>query len=444
MLLNHTARKTILFILSVCSFSLICLSTQAQNLIKDYVIKNAIPISTIDPDSTNYSDLEPIGNAIGDAKIVMLGEQDHGDAPTFLAKTRLIKYLHEKKSFNVLAFESDFFALNDGWDKLPKQEMAIDSFLWQNIFPVWTACKSCTNLFFNYVPSTWNTKSPLTITGFDSQQYLNYSFHHLGKRLDTVLRNLNLPITKRGDYAVTIVPLIDSSKVWILKPPANISRIDSCLQYLLTIKSELNAVLKPGDFWLYVIDNMVQQVEDAKTFALTKKQSLNARDIRMAINLQWLNDVKFKNEKIIVWAADAHTMRQGINMKERFFDADTVMGDVFAKNEKDGKIYSIGFTSYGGEAGRLGTKPHKVNEPRGNGFETWLDKKDAYAFVDFEKFNSQNPTADEYFYMKALGHLNYLAKWNHVFDGIFFIRDMYPCEPSYSPVWVKPDAKKQP
>ena len=432
--LSHITPKAILFILSISLFGL---PVHAQKLIKDYVKKNVVSINTIEPDSTNYSDLGPIGNAIGDAKIVMLGEQDHGDAPTFLAKTRLIKYLHEKKGFNVLAFESDFFALNDGWDKLPKQEMAIDSFLWQDIFPVWTACKSCTNLFFNYIPSTWNTKSPLTITGFDSQQYLYYSLRHLGKRLDTVLRHFNLPITKRADYATNIISLIDSSKVWTLKPPTDISKIDTCLQYLLTIKSELTAVAKPDDFWLYVIDNMIQQVEGAKTFVLTKKQSVNARDVRMAINLQWLCDVKFKNEKIIVWAADYHTQRQGTNMKERFFDADTVMGDVFAKNERNGKIYSIGFTSYGGEAGRLGTKPHKVYEPRGNGFETWFDKTDEYAFVDFEKFNNQNPKADEYFYMKAVGHFNYLAKWNHIFDGIFFIREMYPCEPSYSPSWVK-------
>ena len=84
----------------------------SQELIKNFVQQNQRSISTISPDSINYEDLDPIGNAIGNSTIVMLGEQDHGDAPTFLAKTRLIKYLHEKKGFNVLAFESDFFAFN--------------------------------------------------------------------------------------------------------------------------------------------------------------------------------------------------------------------------------------------------------------------------------------------------------------------------------------------
>ncbi|MEJ7560886.1 MAG: hypothetical protein WKF66_21425 [Pedobacter sp.] len=65
-----------------------------QDNIKKYVQENTIQIKAIEPDSTDYSDLEAFGNSIGNSKIVMLGEQDHGDAATFLAKTRLIKYLH--------------------------------------------------------------------------------------------------------------------------------------------------------------------------------------------------------------------------------------------------------------------------------------------------------------------------------------------------------------
>lgn len=70
--------------------SLTSSNLSAQILIKKYVKENTIPIATIEPDSTNFFDLRAIGNAIGKARIVMLGEQDHGDAPTFLAKTRLI------------------------------------------------------------------------------------------------------------------------------------------------------------------------------------------------------------------------------------------------------------------------------------------------------------------------------------------------------------------
>src|SRR5262245_61862370 len=101
-------QKTAAFFLSFSFFTTI----QPQTSIKAYVQQTAVPIQTVQPEATDYSDLEAIGNAIGDAKIVMLGEQDHGDAPTYLAKTRLVKYLHEKKGFNVLAVESDFYALN--------------------------------------------------------------------------------------------------------------------------------------------------------------------------------------------------------------------------------------------------------------------------------------------------------------------------------------------
>ena len=76
-----------------------------------YIKDSVVLVRSIDPADTLFSDLDLLGKAVDDSRIVMLGEQDHGDSRTFLAKCRIIKYLHEKLGFNVLAFESDFLHL---------------------------------------------------------------------------------------------------------------------------------------------------------------------------------------------------------------------------------------------------------------------------------------------------------------------------------------------
>jgi erythromycin esterase-like protein len=79
-----------------------------------WLAANAIVLRSIEPGNEDFADLEPLRQAVGDARIVQLGEQSHGDGATFHAKTRLIKFLHQKLDFDTLAFTAA-----DGEAKIP-------------------------------------------------------------------------------------------------------------------------------------------------------------------------------------------------------------------------------------------------------------------------------------------------------------------------------------
>ena len=324
--------------------SLLYFVTEAKGQMKDFVQKYAIKISSISPDSTNFDDLESVGKAIDNSQIVLLGEQDHSDAATFLAKTRLVKYLHEKKGFNVLAFESDFFGLNEGFQTCCKDAIDINAFLKDNILSLWSYCDACNDLLYNYIPSTFKSKSPLYVAGFDNQTSYDYSRKYLVHDLDSVLRNLSLPIVKQSNYFSEILPLINDlvSKYWFQRP--EVSAFINCTKFLTIIKHQISDQLDSNNFWNLVVDNLISfsnELLNLKTEILNSNTISNTiRDSQMFLNMKWLIQAKYPKQKIIVWAANRHIAKYEDKkvhwMGKRLSDDSTI----------EAKFYSIGFTSY--------------------------------------------------------------------------------------------------
>ncbi len=408
--------------LSLLVFVLFSLQSFAQKAIRKYVEENITSIKNIEPDSLDFSDLEVIGKAIGDARIVMLGEQDHGDAPTFLAKTRLVKYLHEKKGFDVLAFESDFYALTEGWDAVEKKKDRMEGFLKHNIFSIWTNCTQCDDLFYNYISKTYETKFPIDIAGFDNQIHGRYSRENLKQFVDATLKKWQAPLVKSNEYK-TFIEFLDSSKI-----SRDTSKYNTFIKQLSQVIEQVpNKDI--DSYQLFLLKSIREDFKSGLSFLKKQKDFMEIRDRQMAESLKWLADQKYRGRKIIVWAHSAHLAKKSelimgnSNVKKS-------MGNFFTMDDDfRASTYVVGFASREGTAGRI-TLLNKftVQKPLDNDFELWFPNELKYGFVDFKAFNSIEPKFSMSFRMKGIAHRSNFAPWNKVFDGVFYIRDMYPCE----------------
>lgn len=153
--------------------------------IRAYVQENLVPIRTIDPKDIDFADLAALEAAIGDASVVLLGEQDHGDAPTFLAKTRIIKFLHQRMGFDVLVFESDFYGLSRPWELVMTGQAKKNTYR-HNVYSLWANCSECAEPF-RYIDSNLGSDQELTVAGADPKPDLQFSSENLLAELDGLI-----------------------------------------------------------------------------------------------------------------------------------------------------------------------------------------------------------------------------------------------------------------
>lgn len=384
------------------------------------------PIRTINPADTNYQDLAFLKDKLQGVDMVMLGEQSHGDGSAFLAKSRLIQFLHQEMDFEVLLFESGIYDCFNLWEEISGIPAKLPDDFNRALFYFWGGSNETKDLR-KYITQHAKSPHPIFFGGFDIQNSGNIREPKRLELIASYLSKRGINFEKEFKNLAHIIENYQHYKTAYASKELPASKKQAIFNEIEQLSIILAKSVKTNEDQLFIRYVSCIQ-EDLKSNWLyqgnDEKQNI-IRDSMMAENVIWLKDHLHKNKKIIVWAANSHILHHTQYLKDSPFyykRMGTYLQDKYGRS-----CYSINFTSYSGNTCNIKSgAPQRINTSIGNGLESMLhDAGNPFAFIDFRTI-PKNSFLNKATTMKFLGHDNCTEQWSKMMDGMFFIDQMKP------------------
>lgn len=346
-------RHTLVLITLLISFT----SSAQDNNLAATIQQHAKEINTTAPDFKGFSFLDTM---LQNKRIILLGESSHGTEEYSATKLQLIQYLHEKLGFEVLLFESPM--TNTTYANVTT-DTANEDVVRNSLQSFWNTATVAR--LFDYVK-----KNNMQLGGFDPQ-YMNTPYTALlyahAFNDQPVVKNTLLQIDSRIAETLT-------------RPRLFLSLKDSLSKAFAALNNQLaTGQLSPLQQW-------VKQMVKTNISYYARIEEGDQRDSCMAKNIIWLAEHLYANEKIIIWAQNAH-IDKSPNHKR-------IMGKLLAAHFKD-QLYAVGFYMINGTTALNNGQPITVKEPFKGSLETALAKrgfKSAFIETKHPAFDRRIPT----------------------------------------------------
>lgn len=383
--------------------------TEQNTEIKKYIH----PIKSISFENTNYSDLKIFDSILKDNQVILLGENTHSDGQTFKAKSRLVRYLHEKLGYNVVLYEAgqyDTWLMNEEMKtnalKVPK-----DSIGGIGLFHFWWS-NSETKPLISYYQSQKKTTNPIEIGGFDIQ----FSGNELnGKRrreeLTNYLAKNKIDLKKFPVLNKNMRNLEQLVYGWFVEKNVDQKQQKQLLDELSTIEKLINSFEKTEENTIYsrYFNDIRNNYFKSWNYESGKMKSMNFRDSLMAKNLIYQLDSVYRNQKVIVWCSNIHTFSDRYNK-------DYLPLGSYIKKKYGSKSYMLDFSSFGYKVeNAIAETPGKLSIE--NRFH---DMKIPYFFLDLRSIPNQSFLKKDFNSTINQG-FNEKRNWSKTIDGIFYI-----------------------
>lgn len=374
-----------------------------------------VRVATIDPTADDFGDLEALERDIGDACIVMLGEPSHGDGGAFIAKARVIRFLHERMGFDVLAFEGGMGVLNVAQEAVQAGD-APSAALMRSILPVWGRSDQLKPLG-DYLDRAQRLGDPLTLAGFDMQEVgpaaadLADSIEGLGSRAPDgadAFSRLGLHLRAMATGGMRALRERDLTTV-----SQDVAVAQSAVASLPTTEASR---------WRQQFASIEAFLEFMRRIEEGTAEVFNKRDEQMASNLRWLMTTAGPDRKVIVWAATSHSLRdRGAIDPATDATREMVPMGAHIHREFGDDAYVLAFTAGGGKIGSWArrTATDIGAPPAGSVEDELLATTYDYAFSPLAPSVARRVSW-------MLGYQPMPAWWDRAVDGVFFIREMTP------------------
>ena len=280
---------------------LLFISLMALPSIASQITLPSTPIAI--KDDKNFDDLAAFGQAIGNKSIVVLDELTHGEAEVFALKSRLVKYLHQHKGFDVLLLESGLYDVNKIWQNPNK---SIRSQAKGNIFYMYAADQSILSLF-DYIDSNRKQTKPLELQGFDGRLSGKYAIADVANVIKSKSLSNSAIANNKIDWQ-----RYSAMTTNIIKRQGQQYNAEQRQWYVETSKTLITALNRDqggfdsGSYVARLIRGLVIVAEN-----MWQQRRFDEHDIAMADNVQWLLENKLKGKKVIIWGHYIHVNRAG-------------------------------------------------------------------------------------------------------------------------------------
>ena len=405
-----------------------------------WLAEHAVAVRSAVPADEDFSDLMPLVTWIGTSRVVALGEATHGDGAALAAKARLVRFLHQKMGFDMLAWESGYFDVRL-MDAALRGDVPLPEAASRGLYKIWWKSTEVQPVFA-YLRATQATAHPMQSIGFDCRVSTEESrakgfpafLFEFFDRLDPAL----ISPQERADLTKMSVGLL----------PVDVYEHPGERIYNRDLPRRLVSVIDQRRADLLVRSNP-REIDDVRQSLIsfmsmdralggragTGHEDGYSRDTAMAENLLWLLQGPLAGRKVIVWAHNYHLMRDFPDIsaagaaespvKERSSAGAGAMG-IHLGRALGRDYYTIGFVTHHGSSGFAGDAPEVFPAADPASFEGLLHAVGKpQLFLALRDLPADHwlraPLASGFYF-----HDPQVTNMPRIYDAVFFIDEMTP------------------